>query len=64
MVRGSHRQLTEYLETVPAEAFEQDFGVRSGRGARVAIARFLQAKWKNELEQLRQVQDFKAKLSE
>lgn len=61
-VHDSHRQLIEYLETVPAEAFEQDFGVRSGRGARVTIARLLQAEWKDEQEHLRQIQDFMAKL--
>jgi hypothetical protein len=62
LVHDSHRQLIEYLETVPAEAFEQDFGVRSGRGARVTIARLLQAEWEDEQEHLRQIQDFVAKL--
>lgn len=62
LVRDSHSKLIEYLESVPAEAFEQDFGVRSGRGARVTIARLLQAEWKDEQEHLRQIQDFMAKL--
>jgi hypothetical protein len=54
--------LIEYLETVPAEAFEKDFGVRSGRGARVTIARLLQAELEDEQEHLRQIQDFVGKL--
>jgi hypothetical protein len=62
LVRDSQHQLIEYLESVPAEAFEQDFGVRSGRGARVTIARLLQAEWKDEQEHLRQIQDFVGKL--
>jgi hypothetical protein len=61
-VRDSQRQLIEYLETVPAEAFEKDFGVRSGRGTRVTIARLLQAELEDEQEHLRQIQDFVGKL--
>ena len=60
--RDSHRQLIAYLETVPAEAFEGDFGVRSGRGTRVTLARLLQAEWQDEQEHLRQIQDFMGKL--
>jgi hypothetical protein len=62
LVRESQRQLIEHLESVPAEAFERDFGVRSGRGTRVTIARLLQAEWQDEQEHLRQIQDFVAKL--
>ncbi len=62
LARDSHRRLIEYLESVPAEAFEQDFGVRSGRGTRVTIARLLQAEWQDEQEHLEQIRDFKAKL--
>jgi hypothetical protein len=61
-VRDSHRQLIEYLETVPAEAFEKDFGVRSGRGTRVTMARLLQAEWEDERVHLQQIQGFKVKL--
>lgn len=61
-VHDSHRQLIEYLETVPPEAFEKDFGVRSGRGTRVTIARLLQAEWKDEKEHLEQIRDLAAKL--
>lgn len=62
LVRDSHRQLIAYLESLPAEAFERDFGVRSGRGTRVTLARLLQAEWQDEQEHLRQIQDFVAKL--
>jgi hypothetical protein len=62
LVRDSQHQLIEYLETLPAEAFEKDFGVRSGRGARVTIARLLQAELEDEQEHLRQIQDFVGKL--
>jgi hypothetical protein len=62
VVRDSQRQLIEYLETVPAEAFEKDFGVRSGRCTRVTIARLLQAELEDEQEHLRQIQDFVGKL--
>jgi hypothetical protein len=61
-VRDSQRQFIEYLETVPAEAFEKDFGVRSGRGTRVTMARLLQAEWEDERVHLQQIQGFKVKL--
>jgi hypothetical protein len=59
-VHDSQRQLIEYLQTIPAEAFEKDFGVRSGRGTRVTIARLLQAEWKDEQEHLQQIRDLSA----
>ena len=61
-VHDSHRQLIAYLESVPAEAFERDFGVRSRRGTRVTIARLLQAEWKDEQKHLEQIQNFAAKV--
>lgn len=62
LVKNSHSQLIAYLESVPAQAFEKDFGVRSGRGTRVTIARLLQAELKDEQEHLGQIQDFMAQL--
>jgi hypothetical protein len=62
LVREAHNRLIEYLKTVPAEAFEQDFGVRSGRGYKVTIARLLHAEWKDEQEHLQQIRAFKVKL--
>ena len=62
LARDSQDQLIAYLESVPAEAFEQDFGVRSGRGTRVTIARLLQAELGDEQEHLRQIREFKKRL--
>jgi hypothetical protein len=62
LVRDSQRQLIEYLESIPAEAFEKDFGVRSGRNYKVTIARLLQAEWKDEQKHLEQIREFSAKL--
>jgi hypothetical protein len=53
--------LIEYLETVPAEAFEGDFGVRSGRGTKVTIARLLEAELKDGQEHLEQIRAFAAR---
>jgi hypothetical protein len=58
LVKDSQRQLIAYLESLPAEIFEKDFGVRSGRGTRVTLARLLQAELKDEQEHLRQIQEF------
>jgi len=55
LARDSQSQLIEYLESIPAEAFEKDFGVRSGRGTRVTIARLLQTELKDEQEHLEQI---------
>lgn len=60
--RDSHSQLIAYLETVPAEVFEKDFGVRSGRNYKITIARLLRAELKDEQEHLKQIQDFAAEL--
>jgi hypothetical protein len=62
VVRDSQRQLIAYLESVPAEAFERDFGVRSGRNYKVTIARLLEAEWKDEQKHLEQIREFAAKL--
>ena len=58
--RDSQGQLIAYLESVPAETFEQDFGVRTGRNYKVTIARLLQAELKDGQEHLKQIQEFSA----
>ena len=58
--RDSQGQLIDYLETLPAEAFEKDFGVRTGRNYKVTIVRLLQAELKDGQEHLKQIQDFAA----
>jgi len=60
LARDSHSQLIACLGTVPAEAFEKDFGVRAGR-YKVTIARLLQAEWGDEKKHLGQIQDFRSK---
>jgi hypothetical protein len=62
LARDSQGQLITYLESVPAEAFEQDFGVRTGRNYKVTIARLLQAELKDGQEHLQQIRDFKENL--
>jgi hypothetical protein len=62
LARDSQGQLIAYLDSVPAEAFEKDFGVRSGRNYKVTIARLLQAELKDEQEHLKQIQEFVEKL--
>ena len=62
LVRDSHRRLIAYLESLPEEAFERDFGVRSPRGFKVTIARLLRAEWQDEVEHLKQIQGFREKL--
>ena len=58
IARDSHRQLVAYLENLPAEAFEKDFGVRSGRKYKVTIVGLLLAEWKDECEHLGQIMCF------
>ena len=62
LARDSQGQLIAYLESLPAEAFEKDFGVRTGRNYKVTIARLLQAELKDGQEHLEQIRDFAAKL--
>ena len=62
LARDSQGQLIAYLETLPAETFEKDFGVRTGRNYKVTIARLLQAELKDGQEHLKQIQDFMTQL--
>jgi hypothetical protein len=56
-VLASHRALVAYLEALPAEVFDRDFGVRF-RGYKVTIARLLAAEAKDERAHGQQVRDF------
>lgn len=58
LARDSHSQLIKYLENLPAEVFENDFGVRSVRNYKVTIDRLLLAEWKDEREHLGQIQRY------
>jgi hypothetical protein len=62
LARDSHSQLIAYLESLPVETFEKDFGVRSARNYKITIARLLQAELKDEQEHLEQIRGFAAKL--
>jgi hypothetical protein len=56
-VKGSQKKLIEFLQTIPPEHFNKDFGVRF-RGYKVTIQRLLEAEWKDEQTHLRQITDF------
>ena len=56
--RDSQGQLIAYLEGVPAEAFQKDFGVRSAMNDKVTIAYLLQADIKDGQEHLKQIREF------
>ena len=62
LARDSQGQLIEYLESIPPENLEKDFGVRTGRNYKVTIARWLQAELKDGQEHLKQIQEFSATL--
>jgi len=59
-VEASHLELMDFLGTVPAEEFEKDRGIRSGR-YRVTIARILQAEADDEKEHHSQIKEFGAR---
>ena len=62
LARDSQGQLIEYLESIPIETLEKDFGVRTARNDKVTIARLLQAELKDGQDHLEQIRDFMAKL--
>jgi hypothetical protein len=54
--RNSHETLIDFLQTLPPENFDKDFGVRF-RGYRVTIQRLLQAETRDEETHYRQIVD-------
>jgi hypothetical protein len=56
-VKGSQKKLIEFLQAVPPEYFNKDFGVRF-RGYKVTIQRLLEAEWKDEQAHLQQITEF------
>ena len=56
-VSDSHRQLIDFLETLPVEDFFGDWGVRY-RGIKVTISRLLEAETKDEKVHLEQINAF------
>jgi hypothetical protein len=57
LLNNSQRELIDVLKTVPAEAFNKDFGVRF-RGYRVTIRRLLESETKDEQTHCQQISDF------
>lgn len=55
--RESQEKLIKFLQSIPAEYFNKDFGVRF-RGYRVTIARLLEAELQDEQTHLKQITDF------
>lgn len=56
-VKDSHEKLIEFLQTILAENFNKDFGVRF-RGYKVTIQRLLEAETKDEEIHCKQIIDF------
>ena len=56
-VKDSQEKLIEFLQTVPPENFNKDFGVRF-RGYKVTIQRLLEAEARDEQVHCRQITDF------
>ncbi len=56
----SHQKLLATFQSIPAEEFEQDHGVRF-KGYKVTIARLLEAELKDEEEHYLQIEQFRNK---
>jgi hypothetical protein len=54
-IRDSHRQLVEYLQSIPADEFVEDRGLRY-KGWRVTVASILRAEASDEEEHYRQLE--------
>ena len=59
-VQISHQKLIDLIQNIPAEEFEQDYGVRF-KGYKVTIARLLQAELKDEKVHYTQIEMFRNK---
>ncbi|HEX5808813.1 MAG TPA: DinB family protein [Anaerolineales bacterium] len=56
-MKDSQERLIEFLQTIPPENFNKDFGVRF-RGYKVTIQRLLEAELEDEQTHLQQIVDF------
>lgn len=61
-VNATHRQLLDFLETIPAEEFDKDRAIRF-RGYKVTIARLLQAELEDEQVHYNQIESFRQRNS-
>jgi hypothetical protein len=57
LLQSSQHKLIEFLETIPPEAFNKDFGVRF-RGYKVTVQRLLEADTKDVQMHCKQITDF------
>ena len=57
LLQSSQRKLIEFLETIPPEIFNKDFGVRF-RGYKVTVQRLLEADTKDVQIHCKQITDF------
>jgi len=56
-VRTSHKKLVEFLQTIPPEHFNRDFGVRF-RGYKVTVQRLIEADIKDVMVHCQQIREF------
>jgi hypothetical protein len=56
-VRTSHKKLVEFLQTIPPEHFNRDFGVRF-RGYKVTVQRLVEADIKDVTVHCQQIKEF------
>lgn len=56
-MRDSQKELMQFLQTIPPENFNKDFGVRF-RGDKVTIQRLLEAEASDEQTHFQQIVDF------
>jgi hypothetical protein len=59
-IQVSHQKLIDSIQIIPAEEFEQDYGVRF-KGYKVTIARLLLAELKDEKVHYTQIEMFRNK---
>ena len=57
-VRRSHQALLDFVSTIPAQEIEQDFGIRSPRGANITVEWFLQFEVDDEGQHYQQIKDW------
>lgn len=57
LARDSQNKLIGFMQTVPSESFNEDFGIRF-RGYKVTIQRLLEAEAKDEQVHYQQIRDF------
>ena len=56
-IEQSQKELVDFLQTIPPEQFNKDFGVRF-RGYKVTVQRLLEAELEDEQTHLQQILDF------